>query len=229
MSVRSVKLTPPPFPLIGIVCRSQKEFQQIAAEHGTAVPGSVLGFYSPESNRIMLYDMGGGANSKNWRRNASVIIHESTHQMAFNTGVHNRFAATPKWLAEGLATLYEAPGVHDAHQNPEFSDRVNRERLRDFRALVESGHRPELIQAIIAGDQLFGVNASAAYAESWAFTFFLVENEPQKYAKYLAATAVRPSFAEYAAAERTADFTEIFGTNWRMLESRFLNFMKTVK
>ena len=76
---------------------------------------------------------------------------------------------------------------------------------------------------------LFSVNPSAAYAEAWAFTFYLVENEPRKYAQYLALTASRPPFSEYEAAQRIADFTSVFGSNWRMLEAQFLRFMKGVK
>ncbi len=193
------------------------------------VPNGVLGFYNWKSNRIMLYDMGGAANSSNWQQNASVVIHEATHQTAFNTGEHSRYCPPPLWLAEGLATMFEAPGVYDAHDHPQLSDRINRVRLHDFRLLLESRHQPELLASMIASDQIFSVNASAAYAEAWAFTFFLVENEPRKYAQYLALTASKPPFSDYSAAQRTADFTGVFGSNWRMLEAQFLRFMKSVK
>lgn len=228
-SLRGFKCSPPPFPLIGIVCRNQREFQQHSIQSGMAAPSGVLGYYALQSNRIMLYDMDAGANSNNWQENASVVIHEATHQTAFNTGVHNRFCPPPVWLAEGLATLFEAPGVYNAHNYPQLSDRINRGRLRDFRLLVESRHRPELLIAIIASDKLFGINPSAAYAEAWAFTFFLIESEPRKYAKYLALTASRAPFSEYSAAQRIADFTVVFGADWRMQEAQFLRFMKSVK
>jgi hypothetical protein len=173
--------------------------------------------------------MGGAANSSNWQQNASVIIHEATHQTAFNTGEHNRYCPPPTWLAEGLATMFEAPGVYDAHDNPQLSERINRGRLRDFRLLVESHHSPEVLASMIASDQLFRINPSAAYAEAWAFTFFLVETEPQKYARYLTLTASKEPFSKYGAAQRTADFTAVFGSNWRMLEAQFLRFMKGIK
>ena len=107
-SQRGFHCTAPPFPLIGIVCRNQREFQAFSAEKGMTVPNGVLGFYNWKSNRIMLYDMGGTANSSNWQQNASVIIHEATHQSAFNTGEHSRYTPPPLWLAEGLATMFEA-------------------------------------------------------------------------------------------------------------------------
>ena len=112
-SVRGFEPSPPPFPLVGVVCRNRAEFARYAAAQGDAVPNGVVGYYDIESNRITLYDMGGKADSANWRQNAAVLIHEATHQMAFNTGVHSRYCPPPKWLAEGLAMLFEAPGVYD--------------------------------------------------------------------------------------------------------------------
>jgi hypothetical protein len=228
-SLRGFRCSAPPFPLIGIVCRNQREFQDLSPEKDMTVSNGVLGFYNWKSNRIMLYDMGGAANSSVWQNNASVIIHEAAHQTAFNTGEHSRYCPPPVWLAEGLATMFEAPGVYDAHDHPQLSERINRTRLHDFRMLLENRHRPELLRSMIASDQIFGINTQAAYAEAWAFSFYLVEKEPRKYVQYLALTAARPPFSEYSAAQRTADFTGVFGSNWRMLEAQFLRFMRDIK
>lgn len=227
--LRGFRSSAPPFPLIGIVCRNQREFQRHAAENGTAAPNGVLGFYALQSNRIMLYDMGGQSNSKNWQQNASVVIHEATHQTAFNTGIHSRYCRPPTWLAEGLAMLFEAPGVYDAHHYPNLADRINHVRLQNFQSLLEGSHRPELLASMIASDQIFSIDPVVAYAEAWAFTFFLVENEPRKYAQYLALTASRPPFSQYSPQQRIADFTSVFGSDWPMLEARFLRFIKGLK
>ena len=97
---------------------------------GSPARAGVLGFYSPTSNRVTLYDQGAGAsNRRAWQQNEATIIHEATHQMAFNTGVHNRFAPTPRWLAEGLGTMFEAPGVWDWRNHNQLSERINRGRL----------------------------------------------------------------------------------------------------
>ncbi len=70
---------------------------------GDKIDSRVLGYYSSRSNRITLYDVGGtAAGSAAWHQNADTIIHEATHQTAYNTGVHRRFAQTPKWVVEGL-------------------------------------------------------------------------------------------------------------------------------
>jgi hypothetical protein len=241
-SVRGFQPPAPPFPLVGIVCRNHDDFARLATAQLGGVPGGVTGYYDILSNRITLYDMGGqgdsagktgkkgGRNdSENWKKNAAVLIHEATHQSAFNAGIHSRYCPAPKWVAEGLATLFEAPGVYDSRANTRPADRVNRDRLKAFRAGVAPRHRPELLAEIVASDELFGSNPGAAYAEAWAMTFFLVETEPGKYVRYLKRTAARPAFQDYTAAERVADFVAVFGGDWRMLEARFLRFMEGVR
>lgn len=227
-SVRGFEPATPPFPLAGIVCANRTEFDRLAAAQ-LNLPSGVLGYYNPASNRITMYDMTGNRDVANWRWNAAVLIHEATHQMAFNTGIHSRYAPTPIWVAEGLATLFEAPGVCDSHNHTQMADRVNRPRLRTFQQSVAPRHRPELLAKMVAGDELFRSDMRTAYAEAWALSFYLTETQPRQYAAYLRRTAARPPFRQYPAAERTADFTAVFGDNWRMLEARFLRFMAGVK
>ena len=227
-SVRGFDLQRPKFPLVAIVCKDRKDFDRSAAADANGLRG-IEGYYNLKSNRITVYDMGASNDSSDWRRNASVLIHEATHQMAFNTGVHSRLRPPPTWLAEGLAMLFEAPGVYDSHSHPHPADRVNRDRLRIFRQFVLPRHRPELIASLVASDELFRSNTAAAYAESWALTYFLIETEPSKYVRYLKLTASRPPFKDYPPADRVADFTSVFGDDWRMLEARFLRFMANVK
>lgn len=224
--VRGFPLQEPEFLLIGIVCHNQEEFLRFSAEQGGPRSPGIQGYYSLLSNRILLYDMGAGrGDSADWRRNAALVIHEATHQTAFNRGIHNRLAPPPVWVAEGLATLFEAPGVYDSYQHTRQADRINRERFRFFRQVLAPKHRPELLAQLVASDRLFQINPGAAYSEAWALTFYLVETQPRRYAEYLAKTADRPAFEPYASAQRTAHFTAVFGEDWRMLEARFLRFM----
>jgi len=229
-SVRGFELDEPSCPLVGIVCRNQREFLEYSARQGLSAGRGVLGYYSLQSNRILLYDVGGGAaDSSDWRQNASTVIHEATHQTAFNTGVHSRYTAPPVWVAEGLATMFEAPGVYDSRSFPRQSDRVNRQRLADFNRLVVPEHTPKLLSGLVASDRLFQTHPSAAYATAWALTFYLVETQRGRYADYLARTADHTPFHTCTAAERTADFTAVFGDDWRMLEARLLRFAAGLK
>ena len=225
-AVRGFETTKPPFPLIGVVCRNQADFQrQVISQQGQAMPSAVLGYYNPESNRIMLYDTGGKADSVHWKENAGTVIHEATHQMAFNMGVHSRYTPPPRWLAEGLAMLFEAPGVYDAPSNRDQFDRINHRWLATFQRSLLSVHTPELLMKTIASDSLMVENPTAGYAEAWALTFFLVETEPAKYARYLKLTASRPPFTEYNSTARVQDFASVFGNDWKMLNARFLRYM----
>lgn len=222
--VRGMRIAPPRFPLIAIVCRGRDEFQRYSARRYGDSSG-VMGYYSIETNRIVLYDMGGKADSPDWRLNAQVVIHEATHQTAFNTGVHNRFAPPPLWVAEGLATMFETPGVYDARRHPRLEDRVHAERLAAFRRLARPGHRPERLRAMIAADEVFRTQPEATYAEAWALSFLLVETRPRQYVEYLARTAAREPFVAVSASDRLGDFVEMFGDDWAMLEARLLRFV----
>ncbi|MBN2476117.1 MAG: DUF1570 domain-containing protein [Pirellulales bacterium] len=224
-SVRGFRTAPPPFPLIGVVCRDRGDFARYCARQGLPNTSGVLGFYARDSNRIVLYDMS-AEDSRSWQQNASVIIHEATHQTAFNTGIHSRYVQPPLWVVEGLATMFEAPGVYDSQHYKHRADRINRDRLEAFRQLVAPRHKPELLSAIVASDEAFRTDTAAAYAEAWALSFYLVETQPRKYTHYLARTADRPAFSRYTAAERVADFVAVFGDDWQMLEARFLRFVE---
>jgi hypothetical protein len=223
--VRGFRLQEPEFPLVAIVFRNQDDFLAYARRDGAQIGSNVLGYYSPVSNRISLFDIGGGrANTADWHENAATIIHEAAHQTAFNTGVHRRFGAAPRWIVEGLGTMFEAEGVWDSTHRNSRQSRYNRGRLAQFKRLLSS--RPEKsLEDLITGDQLFKTNVDRAYAEAWAFSFFLVETRPKKYSELLARTSARSAFARYDAADRLADFTAIFGSNLRHLEAEYLQFM----
>ena len=53
--------------------------------------------------------------------NGATIVHEATHQIAFNCGLHTRFSDCPRWFSEGLAIYFETlecgPGEHNRQLN----------------------------------------------------------------------------------------------------------------
>ena len=225
-SVRGLRPKEPQFPLVAIVWAKPEDLYRYAAAEGLPVGRGTLGYYSAVTNRVALYDYTAEAGrTGGWKQNAATIIHEATHQMAFNTGVHNRLALPPRWLAEGLGTLYEAPGVWNPHNYPARGDRINRGRLTQFREFANSGRPAAWFLQLVASDQPFRTSVGAAYAESWALTFFLSETEPAKYGQYLAKTAKRPAFESYSTAQRMADFTAIFGKDFRMMDANLLRFI----
>jgi hypothetical protein len=227
--VRGFSLSEPPFPLVAIVFRNEAEYFSHAKASGTPMRPGTLGHYDPISNRVFLFDVTANASDVNWSENADTIIHEATHQTAYNVGVHKRFTGAPRWLVEGLATMFEAPGVWNAQYDRTQADRVNRGRLQGFHDYVATRRKPGTLMTLLSTDQAFRSDVEGAYAEAWALSFYLCETQPRLYAQYLAKTADRPLFSEYTAAERVADFQDVFGREMKMFETKFLRYMAEVK
>ena len=100
------------------------------------------------------------------------------------------------------------------------------DRLRQFRDYQHNGRASESLPLLIENsDRLFSTAPAAAYPEAWAFTFFLSETESAKYLKYLARTAAREPLKKYTASEQLKEFTDVFGTDLKLLEARYLRFV----
>ncbi len=227
-SVRGFRLEEPPFPLIGIVCRDQDEFMRFSASQGMPTGRGILGYYSMKTNRITLFDQGdNGSTARDWQTTSATVLHEATHQVAFNTGINSRFCPPPLWLAEGLATLFEAPGLYDADNNRAQEDRINRVRFNAFKK-IPATRKGELPQSLVACDDLFRLQTGAAYAESWAMTFYLVETQPGKFAQYIKKTVARPPFKKYTSGQRVDDFSAVFGKDWQMFDAQLTRYMSRI-
>ncbi len=227
--VRGFDLKDPQYPLIAIVFHDRSDYRSYASKDGSPPSPNTLGHYDDWTNRIALFDVTGGKSTRDWSTNAETIIHEATHQTAFNTGVHTRFAGVPRWLCEGLATQFEAPGVWDWHAHRMDRDRVNRRQLEAFRDCLAHRWESGTLANLVASDAKFRSDPAGAYGTSWALSHFLSETRPRRYSKLLAVTAARPPFQPYTADQRSVDFKKIFGDNLKMLEIKFLRYMKTVK
>ena len=115
----------------------------------------------------------------------------------------------------------------NAHQHRLAKDRVNPARLSLFREYMNAerpaGSLPLFIQN---SERVFAAAPGIAYPEAWALTFFLSETEPTKYLQYLARTALREPLKKYTAPEQLKEFTDVFGTDLKMLEARYLRFIQ---
>jgi len=225
MKIRGFPVRQPQVPLVALVFRNQTDYYRYAAANGTPLPAGVLGHYDPHSNRIFLFDAGGANSKVDWSANAETIIHEASHQTAYNVGVHRRFAEQPRWLIEGLAMMFESRGVWDARSGDVRSDRINRGRLVDFRSTLKS--RPDnVLISLVASDQLFRISPGFAYAEAWTLSFFLCETRPQQYSQYLAKVAARKAFSTYSAKARLIDFMAVFGKDLVLLDAQLRRFVE---
>lgn len=157
------------------------------------------------------------------------IVHEATHQVAYNTGLHNRMSNQPRWMIEGLATVFEADGQRSREPNASLLSRANRERLVWFGGYRASRRQKGSLAAIVEGDAPFQRQTLDAYSEAWALTFFLIETRSSQYARYLRLVNARDPLVPYKGKQRLEDFVEAFGDDLKLLEAHFLRFIDSVK
>ena len=159
----------------------------------------------------------------------ATIIHEATHQVAFNIGIHTRIGQpNPRWVVEGLATVFEAPGMRSSSLAMTPGAKLNRLRLTHFREFAKSRRQPKTLESYVQSDQGFGANVLDGYSQAWALTYFLVETRSSEYARYLKLIAARPAIEEYDDKQRLADFRQAFGSDLVLLEAKFLRYMDEV-
>lgn len=143
---------------------------------------------------------------------ADTIVHETTHQVGYNIGIHSRLGETPTWVIEGLATVLEAPGIRvRGSSNP--SDKINTDRLNWFSTEYESRRKPGDLARMVAEDELFRNQALDAYSSAWAFTYFMTENpaRARSFIRYLRILEERDPLQHYTAEQRLEDFQAAFG------------------
>ena len=158
------------------------------------------------------------------------MIHEATHQIAYNIGLHSRTGETPRWVVEGMATAFEPDGMRSTLAGSQAYQRINRERYLVFQNFVKTGRRtPKSLRSFIESETLYESAVLDFYAQSWALTFFLVETRPRNYSAYLKRIAARDPFAAYSAKERLADFKETISADVDSLDTQFVKFIDGLK
>lgn len=246
-SRRNVGLQPPEFPLIAVVFPTRQQFIEHARKDFAFVPAGLAGYYNRRSNRIALYSdaplTAAGAESPVWlapRLSAGwaahisaidaaieagareTLIHEATHQLAYNTGLHSRLAETPRWAVEGLAMLFEEDARRDDTGGRNSADRINRPRYIWFMSYRKERRKEKSLATLLEGDDLFRSAPLDFYSEAWALSFYLAETRPAEYSRYLRLLASRDPFAEDSPATRVAEFQSVFGRDLDRLEGQFL-------
>ncbi|MGC6463625.1 MAG: DUF1570 domain-containing protein [Pirellulaceae bacterium] len=79
---------------------------------GDRLTSRMISYYSPKTNRNAILGSGEATSSLTTQEVGNpTILHEVTHQAAFNRGIHRRCCPSPRWISEGLSTLLES-AVH---------------------------------------------------------------------------------------------------------------------
>lgn len=232
------------FPLVALVFGDRDAYIEYGqGEAGPAIK-DMIGFYSLQTNRIALYDPLRQVDSDAIGRrrlstrkrdrllaqltgtmNVATIIHEATHQLAFNSGLHRRFADNPLWLVEGMAVYFETPDL-DSDAGWRGMGRVNPDRLAQFRDYAANRRPAGAVKMLLVEDDRLRDSGTAldAYAEAWALNYFLIRTRPEPYHAYLRTQRAKRPLVHDTPEQRIADFENAFG-DLRVLERSFLRYM----
>lgn len=160
----------------------------------------------------------------------STMIHETTHQVAFNIGIHSRVGnINPRWVVEGLATAFETPGMRSTNRANVPGAKLNQMRLAGFREFVKQRRQLKSLARFVQSDVVFGENLLDGYAQAWALSYFLIETRPRDYARYIKLIAARPQLDPYDDQQRLADFKSAFGNDLTLLDAQFLRYIDEIK
>ena len=245
---RGRELKPPVYPLVAIVFDRQSSYLDFCRDELGANGGHFIGHYSQQTNRVCTFDLTGiDALSGQRRRGISLshidrllaqpaaertvatIIHETTHQLAYNSGLQVRFADNPAWLSEGIATFFESPNLDDQRGWDRVGE-INRYNLRHFRLAQADGEQLQLA-TIISSDAGFKDPASIrrSYAQAWALTYFLLRTRRQQFIQYLGQLGQQPPLAAYDPQQRLDLFRASFGSDLAQLQRDWLRYMNRLK
>jgi hypothetical protein len=153
------------------------------------------------------------------------LVHEATHQAAFNMGLHTRLGATPRWVCEGLATVFEAPGIRNSSANTSAKMRINPERMTWFGSYAQQRRKPKSLRGFLESDRSFDTHTLDAYSEAWALSFYLIEKRPREYAKYLSRISRRDALRTPTPEERVKDFEETISRDIHLVEAEVLRYV----
>jgi len=154
-----------------------------------------------------------GRELQGWesRESLASTTHEACHQLAFATGVGRM--GEPRWLTEGLATLFELDSQQDF-----VLAAPNRGRLRDVRnswAEAKGGDLRRIVTGEMFNDP--DVSASLAYAEAWSLAHYLARRHAAAFSRYVRESKLLPARAA-GVRDRIAEFAEFFGDDIDALE-----------
>lgn len=243
---QGMELHEPTFPLGVVVFSNRAAYEATARTDLGMPPGNIVGYYNLKTNRVNMYDLTGSESLRNGNRRGSTreinqmlsqraavplvstIVHEATHQIAFNCGLQQRLADIPLWQCEGMAVYFEAPDLSSS-RGWRGIGRVNYSRLNTFRRNLPTWRQGSL-KSLLADSRRFRnpQTALAAYADAWALNYFLIKYRSDEYAAYLKMLAQKPPLEEDEPQTRLAEFQEHFGDPAE-LERDFLSKMNRVR
>jgi hypothetical protein len=239
-----LEMSPPPRPLLVVIFADRQRYEAFAARDLGAAADRVVGYYNLMTNRVTTFDLTGSAGlprpagqaaaragleilgSPEASGMVATLVHEATHQMAFNGGLHQRLAPVPLWLSEGVATYFETPDL-SSDRGWKGIGNVNPTRLERFLATPSAGK----LEQIVLGDEPFRRPDEAldAYSRAWALTFFLAQTRKAAFVGYLRTISRKEPLADDSPEERLRDFKAAFGASPADLEEQLFKYMTRLR
>jgi hypothetical protein len=244
---QGLEIEEPEFPLPVLVFSDRAAYDAASRDDLPGGTGNIVGFYSLRSNRVNMFDLTGAEalRGSGDRRGSlreinqmlsqpaavplvSTIVHEATHQIAFNCGLQQRFADIPLWQCEGMAVYFEAPDLSST-RGWRGMGRVNYPRLARFQQNLPNWNG-DTIKSMISSDDRFRDPQTAvdAYADAWALNYFLIKYKSRAYTDYLETLSKKPPLIRDEPETRLEEFRDHFG-DLKRLEQEFLKQMSRVK
>ena len=246
-SRKGFDIAEPEWPLVAVVFADRKDYLRHARGELGEAAESIVAYYSLRTNQMTLYDLTGLETAARHygqqvtsrqvnrllsqpgtMRQVSTIVHEATHQIAFNCGLHQRYSDCPRWFSEGIAMYFETPDLRSSRGWRGIGE-VNRMRLSRFRQYLRR-RPPDSLKTLVRDDARFLDTKQGldAYAETWALTYFLIRQHPREYLEYLRRLSEKKPLLEDEPEQRLATFREVFGP-LEPLDREFLRYMIRVR
>ncbi|MBX3412876.1 MAG: DUF1570 domain-containing protein [Pirellulales bacterium] len=237
----------PEFPLVAVIFANRQAYIKFAEpELGGAAP-AVAGYYSIRTNRITTFDLTGIETLRQpgdrrataaqinamlarpqAERTVATIVHEATHQIAFNCGLQTRYSDIPLWVSEGIAVYFETPDLSSRSGWRNIGG-INWHRLDGFRRYVPNRDSDSLAALVTGDDKLRDPQtAGDAYSEAWALTYFLIRQRPNEFHEYMRLLSAKPRLGRDEPGQRLEEFKRIFGP-LEELDAEFLRYMSKVR
>ena len=239
-------LAEPDSRLVAVIFADEASYRQYLHAELGGNGGQMIGYFNLLTNRVNMYDLtgtqsGGRANrlgssaqinqvlsAPDAVRNVATIVHEATHQIAFNCGLHTRLSDCPLWFSEGIAVFCETPDLRSAKGWSGMGG-VNPMRLPQFRQYLRQ--RPsDSLRTLISTDKRFRDRSQGldAYAEAWALTYFLIRQHSKQYVEYLRMLSAKKPILTDTPQDRIVQFERHFG-DLKRLDAEFLRYMAKVR
>ncbi|REJ67464.1 MAG: DUF1570 domain-containing protein [Planctomycetota bacterium] len=243
---KGFELVEPELPMVAVVFAERENFRRyMQADIGRS--SSIVGYYNLINNRVAMYDLTGVQRDRvagqRERSRAEIdkilarpeagmtvatIVHEATHQIAFNCGLQRRLADVPFWLSEGVAMYFETPNLASSGGWRGIG-KINPSRLSRFRS-YQSERGPDSLRELLRTDERLQNSEGVleAYAESWALVHFLLKRYPDEFVEYMQMLSQKTPLVRSTPEERLEEFEQIFG-NLDRLDREFVTQMRKLR